>query len=472
MLIGGEWVRAADGAVVEVEDPATGLVVATVPAATPADLDAALAASVEGFQAWRSVDPWSRSAVLRRVAELVRARVEEIARVLTEEAGKPLGESRAEVLAAADQFDWFSDAARRVDGRVVEARSPDLQLLVRREPVGPVAAFAAWNFPALLPARKLAPALAAGCSVLLKPAEEAPRATLELARACLDAGVPAGAVGAVTGDPARISRHLIGSGAIRKVSLTGSVAVGRAVGHLAAQHLVPTTMELGGQAPVLVFEDADLDHAAETIVRAKFRNCGQVCISPSRVLVHRSRHDALVERLVARCAELTVGAGLDPRTDVGPLASCGRRDAVEALVADALERGAVAAVGGRRPPERSQGWFYEPTVLDLATDDMAVMREEPFGPLAPVSTFEDTEEAVARANATPYGLAGYLFTRDLRTAFEVAEALEVGMVGVNELVIATAEMPFGGVKQSGFGREGGTEAMEAYTCAKAITIRT
>ena len=472
MLIGDAWVRATDGATLEVEDPSTGSVVATVPAATPADLDAALAAGVEGFHAWRAVDPWSRSAVLRQVAELVRERAEQIAEVLTEDAGKPLGESRAEVLAAADQFDWFADAARRVDGRVVQARSPALQLLVRREPVGPVAAFAAWNFPALLPARKLAPALAAGCSVLLKPAEEAPRATLELARACLDAGVSAGAVGAVTGDPARISRHLIGSGAIRKVSLTGSVPVGRAVGHLAAQHLVPTTMELGGHAPVLVFEDADLDHAAETIVRAKFRNCGQVCISPSRVLVQRSCHDELVDRLVARCSKLRVGAGIDPDTDVGPLASRGRRDAVEALVADALDRGAVTAVGGRRPPGRHQGWFYEPTVLDLATDDMAVMREEPFGPLAPVSTFEDTEEGVTRANATPYGLAGYLFTRDLRTAFAVAEALDVGMVGVNELVIATAEMPFGGVKHSGFGREGGIEAMEAYTHTKAITIRT
>lgn len=471
MLIGGREVASRDGAVLEVQDPATEEVVATVPRATPEDLDDALSAARDGFEHWRRTDGWARSAVLRRTAEIIRERAEEIASVLTEDAGKTLAESRGELAAAAEQFDWFADAARRIEGRIVQSRSAGTRMLVQREPVGPVAAFAAWNFPALLPARKLAPALAAGCSVLVKPAEEAPRATLAIVRACLDAGVPPGAVGAVTGDPALISRHLIASGVIRKVSLTGSVPVGRAVAHLAAQHLVPTTMELGGHAPVLVFADADIPRAAQTIVRAKFRNCGQVCISPSRVLVHESVHDELVGHIVRLTRELRVGPGIDPATDVGPLTSSRRRDAVEALVGDAVEKGAVVAAGGRRPVDPARGWFYLPTVLLGATEDMAVMTDEPFGPVAPVSTFADTPEAVVRANATPYGLAGYLFTHDLGTALAVGDALEVGMVGVNELVIATAELPFGGVKASGHGREGGTEAMDAYTTAKSVTIR-
>lgn len=471
MLIGGQWVPAADGGEVTVFDPATEEPVCTVPRATTSDLDAALAAACDGFEAWRATDAWTRSATLRRISHLLGERVDAIALALTEDSGKTLAESRGEVLAAAEQFDWYADAARRTDGRFVEGHTRETRLLVRREPVGPVATFAAWNFPALLPARKLAPALAAGCSVIMKPAEEAPRATLALARACVDAGVPAGAVGAVTGDPAAISEHLIGSGVIRKVSLTGSAPVGRTVAHLAAEQLIPITMELGGHSPVLVFPDADLELAAATIVRAKFRNCGQVCISPSRVLAHESVHDELVARMAALAGALRLGPGTDPSIDVGPLASAARRDAVESLVADAVERGAIVATGGRRPAGFERGWFYEPTVLTGVSDDAAVMREEPFGPVAPVSTFATTDEAIARANATPYGLAGYLFTRDLHTAFTVAEALEVGMVGINELVIATAELPFGGVKQSGYGREGGVEGMDAYTHTKAITIR-
>ena len=471
MLIGGAWLPAGDGATVEVVDPATATVVGTVPRATTEDLDRALTAAEDGFAVWRTTDPWTRSATLRRVAALLRERTEPIAELLTGEAGKPLGESRAEVGAAADHFDWYADVARRIDGRVVEARRPGTRLLVRREPVGPVAAFTAWNFPILLLARKVAPALAAGCSIITKPAEEAPRAGLALAGACFDAGVPTGAVGAVTGDPAAISAQLIGSGRIRKVSLTGSVPVGRTLLHLAAEQMVPVTMELGGHSPVLVLPDADLDQAAATLTAAKFRNCGQVCISPSRVLVHESVHAPLLERLEAATRDLRIGPGHDPATDVGPLSSARRREAVERLVDDARQRGARVVCGGRRPPAHPAGFFYEPTLLADVTDDMAIMGEEPFGPVAPVTSFATVDEAVTRANATPYGLAGYLFTRDLRAAFEISEALEVGMVGVNELVIATAELPFGGVKQSGFGREGGHEGVDAYTHTKAVTIR-
>ncbi len=473
MLIDGTWTSASDGAALDVVDPTTEEPLGTVPAASGDDLDRALDAARRGFAEWREADAWTRSATLRRVAGVLAGRAEAIAGVMTAETGKPLAQSRAEVSSTVDQFDWYADEARRIYGRTIDGHSRDTRLMVLAQPVGPVAAFTAWNFPALLPARKIAPALAAGCSVIVKPAEEAPRTTLSLAEACVEAGLPAGALNVVTGDPSTISAHLLASDVIRKVSLTGSVPVGRTLLRLAADRILPLTMELGGHAPVLVFPDADLDAAAELCVVAKFRNCGQVCISPTRFFVHDSIAPAFTERFVAGTHRLAVGDPTDPSTDVGPLASARRRDAVEGLVADAHDLGATVATGGRRcdPLGTGRGFFFEPTVLTDVAADMRVMQEEPFGPVAPLTTFTDLDDGLSQANATPYGLAGYVFTRDLRTAHLAGEGLEVGMVGINHFALATAEAPFGGVKQSGWGREGGREGIEAYTVTKYLNLR-
>jgi succinate-semialdehyde dehydrogenase/glutarate-semialdehyde dehydrogenase len=471
MYIDGAWAPASDGARIEILNPATEQVIDSVPVATAADLDRALAAADRAWRVWRGTDVWTRSAAVRRVAQVLRERTEAIAAVLTEEQGKPLAESRSEVLATADQFDWYADEARRTYGRVIDGHSVAHRLLVLRQPIGPVAAFTPWNFPALLPARKIAPAVAAGCSIILKPAEEAPRTALCLAQACHDAGIPPGVVNVVTGDPSFISAHLIASDVIRKVSLTGSVPVGRQILRLCADGIKAVSMELGGHAPVLVFEDADVEQAAETAALGKFRNNGQVCIAASRFFVHEAVAEPFTRRFVEVARALRIGDGRDPGTEIGPLANRRRLAATEALVRDAQDKGATLRCGGRRPPGFVRGFYFEPTVLTGVDPSMKVMTEEPFCPVAPIATFTDLAEVLARANATPYGLAGFVFTRSTRTAFLACEGLEVGMVGVNNLVIAAAEIPFGGIKQSGFGREGGSEGIESYTVAKYVNIR-
>jgi succinate-semialdehyde dehydrogenase/glutarate-semialdehyde dehydrogenase len=389
---------------------------------------------------------------------------------MTEEQGKPLAEARSEVLAAADQFDWYADEARRIYGRVIDGHSRANRILVIRQPIGPVAAFSPWNFPALLSSRKMAPAIAAGCSILVKPAREAPRTTLCLAQCCHDAGIPKGVVNVVTGDSSMISRHLCASPIIRKATLTGSVPVGREILRLCAEGIKPVTMELGGHNPVLVFEDADVDKAAEIAARGKFRNNGQVCIAASRFYVQESVAGRFTVRFVEIAKALRQGDGRDPATEIGPLANLRRLDATDALVQDAVAKGAIIACGGHRAPEFKKGYFYKPTVLTLVTPAMNIMREEPFCPVAPIATFTDLADAIEKANSTEYGLAAYVFTNSTRTAFLASEGLEAGMVGVNTLLLATAEIPFGGVKASGFGREGGSEGIEAYTVTKYLNI--
>lgn len=471
MYINGAFTSGRGEERLEVLDPATEEVIAKVPLATAGDIDDAIDAARRGFEVWRSTDAWTRSATIRRVAVYLREEVEAVAETLTAEQGKPLAEARGEVLAAADQFDWCADEARRLYGRIIDGHSREARILVLTQPVGPVAAFSPWNFPALLPARKLAAAMAAGCSVVLKPAEEAPRTAFFLALACHEAGVPPGVLNVITGRPEEISRQLIASPVIRKVSLTGSVPVGRELARLAAEHIKPITLELGGHSPVLVFPDCDVAGAAEVAARGKFRNMGQVCISASRFYVHEEVKDAFVERFVEVTRSLRIGDGREPGVEVGPLSNRRRLEATEALVADALGAGARLATGGRRPPERSRGYFYEPTVLLEVNPEMRIMTEEPFCPVAPMASFRTLEEAIALANDTDYGLAGYVFTRDTRTAFLAAEGLEVGMVGINHLVIAAAQSPFGGVKASGYGREGGAEGLEAYTITKSVNLK-
>jgi succinate-semialdehyde dehydrogenase/glutarate-semialdehyde dehydrogenase len=470
LFIDGAWRPGAGGETIDIVDPATEEVFEQVAVATPADIDDALASAQRAFGEWRAVDAWTRSATLRRVAEILREWAPDMAAVLTAEQGKPLGEAASEIAAAADQFDWYADEARRIYGRTIDGHSTGNRLFVKREPVGVVAAFTAWNFPALLPARKIAPALAAGCAVIVKPAEEAPITTLLLAAACAEAGVPAGVVNMVTGDPAAISSQLVGSDVVRKVSLTGSVPVGRTLLHAAADGIKSVSMELGGHAPVLVFDDADIDAASAACAQSKFRNAGQVCASPSRFLVAEPAAEAFAERFGAAARALRVGDGRDPETQVGPLVNARRVEAAESLIEDAVAKGAAVTAGGERDSSRSRGYFFLPTVLTQATQDMKIMQEEPFSPVAPVSTFSDIDEALALANSTPFGLASFVFTRDMRTAWLASEGLDAGMVGVNTMLIATAEAPFGGVKQSGFGREGGTEGVEDYTVAKYINM--
>jgi succinate-semialdehyde dehydrogenase/glutarate-semialdehyde dehydrogenase len=367
-------------------------------------------------------------------------------------------------------YDWYADEARRVYGRIIDGHSRAHRLLVMRQAIGPVAAFSPWNFPLLLSSRKVAPALAAGCSVILKPAIEAPRTNMCLAQICQDAGIPPGVVNVVTGDSSQISRHLITSPEIRKVSLTGSVQVGQQILKLCAEQVKAVSMELGGHSPVLVFEDADIEGAAEVCARGKFRNNGQVCIAASRFYVQESVFERFVGKFKEVTESLRVGNGKDPATDVGPLANPRRLEATEALVRDAVSKGAVVVCGGRRPEASDRGFFYRPTVLAEVNDSMNIMHEEPFCPVAPITTFTDLEEGLAKANATDFGLAGYVFTKNTRTAFLASEGLDTGMVGVNNLVIAAAEIPFGGVKKSGFGREGGSEGIESYTVTKYINI--
>jgi succinate-semialdehyde dehydrogenase/glutarate-semialdehyde dehydrogenase len=471
LYIDGKWTAAQRGGVREVIDPATEERLGEIPVAEAPDLDAALAAARRGFEAWRRVSPWDRSKVLRRAADLIRERTEAIARVMSAESGKPLGESRAEIGGAADQFDWYADETRRIYGYTIEGRTEDVRMQVRWEPVGVVVAFTAWNFPAVLPARKIAAALGAGCSIIIKPAEEAPGSCMMLAQACHDAGLTPGALNLVFGEPPTISEHLLRSPVVRKVSLTGSVPVGKRLLALAAEGVKRVTMELGGHAPVLVFDDADVAKAAETCARTKFRNCGQVCISPTRFYVHERVYAPFTEAFAKIAGGLKIGPGLDESTQVGPMTNARGLERVAALVEDARGRGARVLTGGGRPRGFERGYYFEPTVLADVPDNARIMSEEPFGPLAPITRFATLDEVVARANALPYGLAGYVFSSSLKTATLASEALEVGMVGVNEMLLASAEVPFGGIKESGMGREGGALGIRDYLEPKLIKTR-
>ncbi|MDQ0615520.1 succinate-semialdehyde dehydrogenase/glutarate-semialdehyde dehydrogenase [Microbacterium sp. W4I4] len=468
LLIDGEWRAAADGAVIEVENPADLSIVATVPRAGEADLEAALAAAERVQDDWARTPAWTRSELLRGAARNIMDRQEEIARLLTQEQGKPLHESRAEVATAAEQFEWYADEARRIYGRVVDGTTDGVRIEVRKEPIGPVAAFTPWNFPVMLAARKLAPALAAGCPIILKPAEESPSACLAMVRAIQDSGFPAGVIAAVTGDPAQISERLISSKVIRKVSLTGSVRVGRQLMQLASQNLAAISLELGGHGPVIVCDDVDVAQVAQLSARTKFRNAGQVCISPTRFLVARSIYEQFVEEFAAVARDLTLGDGSTDGVDVGPMCSRRRHDDFAALVEDATSRGAIAVTGGQSLAEAHGGHFYAPTVLRDIPAEARILQEEPFGPVALLIPYDTLDDAVRIANDTEYGLAGYLFTNDLGRAQLLSERVRVGMLGVNSYLVSTAVAPFSGVGLSGLGAENGTEGIEHYLHPKTV----
>ncbi len=463
--INGEWLPAGTRATHDVINPATSETLAALPLADAADLDSALDAAARGYRLWRGKTVDERANVLAGAARLLRERAEKIATIATLEQGKPIAESRAELAYTAALTDFYAGEARRNYGRVLP-RSPDSRSLVVHEPVGPAVAFCPWNFPILNPARKLAPALAAGCSMIIKPPEEAPGSAIEVIRCFIDSGVPAGVIGIVFGVPDQVSRHLIASPIIRKISFTGSVPVGKQLMKLAADGMKMTTMELGGHSPVLIFDDCDLEKTVTMVAAAKFRNAGQVCVSPTRFHVHDSIHDRFVAAFAERARALHLGSGLDAATNMGPLANPRRPDAMAALVADARAAGATVAAGGERLDR--PGNFYAPTILTDIPLTARAMNEEPFGPLALVRPFSSLDEAITEANRLPFGLAAYVFTENARRANILGDALESGMVGINMMGLSAVDAPFGGVKESGHGSEDGPEGMAAFMVTKAI----
>ncbi|WP_244818140.1 NAD-dependent succinate-semialdehyde dehydrogenase [Caballeronia sp. Lep1P3] len=468
LYINGEWCDAQNGAALDVLNPATGEKIGTVARASIADLDRAVAAAQAGFATWRRTSALERASLMRKAAALVRERADSIARLMTQEQGKPLAEARIEVNSAADIIEWFADEGRRVYGRIVPPRNVNAQQTVVKEPVGPVAAFTPWNFPVNQVVRKLCAALTTGCSFVVKAPEETPASPAELIRAFADAGVPNGVLGLVFGDPPEISKYLISHPVIRKVTFTGSTAVGKQLAALAGQHMKRATMELGGHAPVIVAEDADVELAVKASGAAKFRNAGQVCISPTRFLVHNSLRDDFARALVKHAESLSVGDGLAEGTTLGPLANARRISAMTNVVEDARKAGATIATGGERIG--AAGNFFAPTVLTDVPLEADVFNNEPFGPIAAIRGFDSLEDAIAEANRLPYGLAGYAFTRSFRNVHLLTNQLEVGMLWINQPATPWPEMPFGGVKDSGYGSEGGPEALEPYLVTKSVTV--
>jgi len=467
LLIDGEWRGGAEGKSIEVVNPATGQKIGQVAHATKVDLDAALEAVDRGFGVWSATSAFERSKIMRKAAELLRERADKIARIMTLEQGKPLPEARMETLAAADVIDWFAEEARRTYGQIIPARAAGVMQMAVKLPVGPVAAFTPWNFPINQVVRKLSGALAAGCSIIVKAPEETPASPAELIRAFVDAGVPNGVVNLVYGVSAEISEYLIPHPVIRKISFTGSTPVGKHLAALAGQHMKLATMELGGHAPAIIFADADVEKAVKTLVGSKFRNAGQVCVSPTRFLVEDRVYSDVVEAFTEAAKAVKVGSGLDEGTQMGPLANDRRIPALESLINDAVEKGAELKTGGRRIG--NEGYFFEPTVLADVPLEARIMNEEPFGPVASFRPFSGLEEVIAEANRLPYGLASYAFTGSADTAQQLGLRIQAGMTTINHIGLALPEVPFGGIKDSGHGTEGGSEAIEAYLFTKFIT---
>lgn len=467
LYIDGHWRAGAAARSLPVHNPATGTVMGQVACAETSDLEEVAAAAERGFAVWKRISAFERYKTMRKAAQLLRDRVDHVARLMTLEQGKPLAEARMEILAGADTIDWFAEEGRRAYGRVIPARQHDVYQLVIKEPVGPVAAFTPWNFPINQIVRKLSAALAAGCSIIVKAPEETPASPAALIQAFIDAGVPGGVVNLVYGDPAHISSYLIAHPAIRKISFTGSTPVGKQLAAMAGLHMKRMTMELGGHAPVVIFDDADIALAAKTMAASKFRNAGQVCVSPTRFLVQEGVFKDFVAQFVMHAEKLQVGSGLEANTTMGPLANPRRKAAMENLVADARAQHAHIHTGG--VPVGSAGNFWAPTVITELPVTARAMTEEPFGPLALINPFATFDDAVREANRLPFGLAAYAWTRSARTAQQIAASIETGMITINHLGLGMPETPFGGVKDSGYGSEGGTEALEAYMNPKFVS---
>jgi succinate-semialdehyde dehydrogenase/glutarate-semialdehyde dehydrogenase len=463
LYIGGEW-KTADGA--PVINPADESVLGTVPHATRADLDDALAAAEQGFRVWSRTAPSKRAEIILKAVQIMRERAEEMAVAMTLEQGKPIAQSRLEILRGCEIIEWDAQEGRRIYGRIIPSE-PGMRHSVLRQPIGVVAAFSPWNFPMSSPARKVGGALSAGCSIILKASEETPAGAVQLVQAFADAGLPAGVLNLVFGTPSEISEYLIPQPSVRLVTFTGSVPVGKHLSALAGAHMKPAIMELGGHSPVFVCDDIDPVATASKSVIGKSRNAGQVCVSPTRFFVQDSIYDRFTESFTQLAAALQVGNGMDPANQMGPLANERRIAAMETLVADARAKGARVTAGGSRIGNR--GYYFPLTVVADVPDDARAMHEEPFGPLALLSRVRSLDEAIEKANSVPYGLAAYAFTNSASNADRLAESVEVGNLSINHFVASSAETPFGGVKDSGFGREGGIEGLQCYTVVKNVS---
>ena len=467
LYINGQFLDGQSRQTQPVINPANGSTIGQLPLASQADLDAALQAAHTAFQSWRHSSPMDRSAILRKVAELSRERAQEIGRNLTLDQGKPLAEAVGEILSCADHADWHAEECRRIYGRVIPARNPKVQQMVLREPIGVCAAFTPWNFPYNQAIRKICAAIGAGCTIILKGPEDSPSAVMAIAQAFHDAGLPPGVLNIVWGVPQEVSDYLIRSPIVRKVSFTGSVPVGKQLAALAGAHMKRITMELGGHSPVLVLPDADVARAARQLARFKIRNAGQVCISPTRFYIHDDIYTAFVDRFTEELANVKVGDGLDPDTQMGPLAHERRIPMMQKFVDNARSLGGKVVLGGEQI--KRDGFFFSPTVLTDIPDDALVMTEEPFGPIAPLTRYSNLDDAIARANSLPFGLSAYAFTQSLQDAHRLGTELESGMVNINHFGSSLPETPFGGVKDSGIGSEGGAETFDGYLVTKFVT---
>jgi len=467
LYIDGEFVSGDSRREQDVFDPATGDLLGRLPHATTADLDRALAAAQRAFQTWRTVSPMEKSALLRKVGDLSRLRAKEIGRNITLDQGKPLAEAIGEVTRCADHCDWHAEECRRIYGRVIPPRLPNVRQFVLREPIGVCAAFTPWNFPYNQAIRKIAAAIGAGCTIIIKGPEDSPSAVLAIARLFHEAGLPPGVLNVVWGVPHEVSEYLIASPIVRKISFTGSVPVGKQLAALAGRHMKRITMELGGHSPVIVCDDADVERAATMLSALKFSNAGQVCVSPTRFYIQQKAWDRFMGRFTEASSGIKVGAGLDAGTTMGPLAHARRVTSMTEFVEDAATRGSNIVLGGKRIGE--QGNFFAPTIIAAPPDDAMVMQSEPFGPIAACVPFTDLDEAIRRANSLPYGLSSYAFTNSSRSALRIQNGIEAGMVNINHFGQALPEAPFGGIKDSGIGSEGGTETFDGYLVTKFVT---
>lgn len=468
LFIGGEWRNSHHGETIPVVNPANEEQVGLIAKASMQDIEDAAVAADRGFAKWKEVSALERATIMHKAASLVRERAEAIAKTLTLEHGKPLAEARGEVAATADTIDWHAEEGRRAYGRVIPSRTLGVHQFTVMEPIGPVVGFAPWNFPLIQAVKKVAGALAAGCSIILKGATEAPSCAVELLKAFADAGVSPGAVNLLFGDSSQISEHLIAHPLIRKVTFTGSTPVGKKLASLAGLHMKRSTMELGGHAPVIVMDDADVAMAVKISVAAKFRNAGQVCVSPTRFLVQSKVFDEFVRLFVEGAQAVKVGDGLDSNTTMGPMAHSGRLKATAELVSDAVAQGAKLETGGKRVGDR--GYFFEPTVLTHVPLTARAMVDEPFGPIALINPFDEIDEALKEANRLPYGLSAYAYTRSLTSAQKLFSGMESGAISINHHNVALPEHPFGGIKDSGYGTEGGPGALEAFMTTKFVSL--
>ena len=461
-FIDGKWQKSASNETYDVINPATEEIIGKASKANSTDVQRALKSAEKGLQVWKNTSPWERSKVIRKISELIRQRVDVLSKWLTLEVGKPLTEGPGEVGGAADIFEWNSEETKRIFGEINQSRFPNTRIHVIYQPVGVVAALVPWNFPVILASRKISTALAAGCSVIVKPDVITPGSVMEIVDICREAGVPPGVVNLLSGDPAGISEELIKSDIVKKISITGSTRVGKLILKQAADKVQRVTMELSGHSPFIVFDDVDLNKVTDMAITAKFRNNGQVCISPNRFYIHEKKKDEFANLMVEKTKKLKIGNGMDKDTLLGPLCTKQRLEGVEKLVETTKKEGGRVLFGGKRAANFNKGYFYEPTIFDDVKDSFTVMKEEPFGPIVPILTFKNFDEVMKRANDNDLGLCSYVYTTDLKKANEASEILETGCVAVNTPAVAVAEAPFGGIKQTGYGREGGSMAIKDY----------